>query len=140
MTSWTDFCALLKLHAEPVVLLEGRRSITPADAVKAVRMGRFLAEQFPGGRFRSGNAEGSDAAFAEGVAMVDPARLEVVTPYPGHRHKARVAGADYAAPCDAGRLCEPELLAQTVQATPENQRLIAQYGRPGKGGLRRLIW
>ncbi len=39
-------------------------------------MGRLLVERLPGVFFRSGNAEGSDMAFAEGVTGVDPARME----------------------------------------------------------------
>lgn len=134
--TWTKFCQLIQSQASPVILLEGRRSIPPPEAMQAARLARFLAEQFPQARFRSGNAEGSDAAFSEGVALVDPQRLEVVTPYPGHRKKARVSGASYASPEDMDRLCEPDLLAQTVQATPANRRLIEAFGKPGPGGAK----
>jgi hypothetical protein len=133
---WTEFSLLIQSQAAPVILLEGRRSIPPTEAMQAARVARFLAEQFPHARFRSGNAEGSDAAFSEGVALVDPQRLEVVTPYPGHRKKARVSGASYASPEDMDRLREPDLLAQTVQATPANRRLIETFGKPGASGAK----
>lgn len=134
--SWSEFSLLIQSQAAPVILLEGRRSIPPTEAIQAARVARFLAEQFPHARFRSGNAEGSDVAFSEGVALVDPQRLEVVTPYPGHRKKARVSGASYVSPEDMDRLREPDLLAQTVQATPANRRLIETFGKPGASGAK----
>ena len=36
--------------------------------------------EFPSAIFRSGNAEGSDAVFADAVAEIDPSRLELVIP------------------------------------------------------------
>ncbi len=131
MNSWHTFHNLVSRDSSPVILLEGRRSIPAADAVLAVRLGRFLASEFPYARFRSGNAEGSDAAFSEGVALADPTRLEVVVPYATHRKKARVDGAAYVSPQEVDRLCEPELLQETMNATPANKNLIAQYGRSG---------
>lgn len=136
MATWTDFCALMDAYERPVILLEGRRAIPPDEAEKAARLGRLLAERFPRARFRSGNAEGSDTAFSEGVALLDASRLEVVTPYAGHRHKARVGGACYTSPAEVDRLREPELLMETVKATPANRRLIEQYGKSGKGAAK----
>jgi hypothetical protein len=54
------------LSPNAVVLLEGRRGISEADAMAARDFGEFLARRFPALRFRSGNAEGADQAFSDG--------------------------------------------------------------------------
>ncbi len=91
---------ILVVEADPagVVLLEGRRGITEADAVKARDTARRLALRFPLLRFRSGNAKGSDEAFATGVADADASRLQLVLPYASHRKKARIPEASYDSP------------------------------------------
>lgn len=38
-------------------------------------------------KFRSGNAEGADQFFSNGVTSVDNKRLQVIIPYSGHRQK-----------------------------------------------------
>lgn len=123
-------------HPEPVILLEGRRSIPVSEQVLAVRLGRFLAVRYPNARFRSGNAEGSDAAFMEGVAMVDPSRLELVLPYAGHKKKSRVAGATYTSPETLGVVREQAMAEQTIRATPANRSLIEKRGKGGALGAK----
>jgi hypothetical protein len=75
-----EFTTIVQSTPEAVVLLEGRRSIPDHDAALATHTARMLMEQFPNLRFRSGNAEGTDQAFSEGVAQVAPWRLQVVAP------------------------------------------------------------
>lgn len=58
----------------------------------------MLAEKFPRLRFRSGNAPGSDEAFSNGIAAVDPTRLEIVAPYVSHREKFHYERASYHSP------------------------------------------
>lgn len=41
--------------------------------------------------FRSGNADGADQLFSDGVASVDSKRLQLITLYSGHRHKTNHA-------------------------------------------------
>ncbi len=70
-----------------VILLEGKRAVLPADQVKLETLGKILASRTQHMLFRSGNASGADFFFSKGVASVAPNRLQVVTPYRGHRRK-----------------------------------------------------
>jgi hypothetical protein len=75
-----------------VVLLEGKRDVLPEDAEKLVMLGHRLAAGTRHILFRSGNASGSDAFFAQGVVSVDPNRFQVVVPYDRHRTSSNQAG------------------------------------------------
>ena len=83
----------IKQYDKPgaVVLLEGKRKVAEEDKPKLVELGRHLATETTHMIFRSGNASGSDAFFSEGVVSVDHKRLEVITPYDGHRKKTNKA-------------------------------------------------
>lgn len=84
----------VKRSPDGVVLLEGRRDIPAGAALKATQVSALLALRYPHLRFRSGKAEGADAAFSGGVAQVDSQRLQIITPYPGHRKSAQYPGGD----------------------------------------------
>jgi hypothetical protein len=58
-----DFTALISNAADPVILVEGRRSIPETSAQSARRVASLLARRFPRLRFRSGNATGADEAL-----------------------------------------------------------------------------
>lgn len=73
-----------------IVLLEGKRKVRLGDENKLSLLGRLLAEKSTYIIFRSGNATGSDELFSQGVADVDPSRLEVIKPYASHRAAAEV--------------------------------------------------
>jgi len=79
-------------QAGTIILLEGKRNVNEADKPKLEALGRMLAEKLPKATFRSGNADGSDLYFSKGVASVDPERLQVITPYKGHRKNKNYAG------------------------------------------------
>lgn len=70
-----------------IVLLEGKRNVLDADKEKLFALGKLLASKSSKMTFRSGNAEGADQYFSEGVASIDFKRLQVITPYTGHRQK-----------------------------------------------------
>ncbi len=74
-----------------VVLLEGKRNVLEKDKEKLTALGKKLASNTSKMVFRSGNAEGSDQLFSDGVTSVDNKRLEVITPYAGHRKKTNNA-------------------------------------------------
>lgn len=74
-------------HSNSVILLEGKRNVLEADKDKLVALGKLLALKTSKMIFRSGNAEGADQFFSEGVASIDFKRLQVITPYTGHRQK-----------------------------------------------------
>lgn len=115
---------LLHSRTTPVVLLEGTRDVPDTDAPKLTALGCFLAKEFPHARFRSGNAEGSDTLFARGVEAVDPGRMEIVTPTPGHRKK-NLHPDNYVIPLNkVSAAHEHQLALSSNAATPANRNLI----------------
>lgn len=86
MTS-TDFFAKYKLE-NTLILLEGKRNVLDIDKEKLIQFGKFLAANLPNAKFRSGNADGADFYFSQGVLQVATERLQVITPYDNHRQKA----------------------------------------------------
>ncbi|MGO4820585.1 MULTISPECIES: hypothetical protein [unclassified Flavobacterium] len=89
MTS-SDFFA--KFNQENIIiLLEGKRNILEIDKDKLVQLGKFLASNLPYAKFRSGNADGADFYFSQGVLQVTKDRLQVITPYDNHRQKSNNA-------------------------------------------------
>lgn len=119
--------AMVEASERPVILLEGTRALGDAERPALVRVGRMLAERLPRAVFRSGNAPGSDEAFAEGVASVDAGRLEIVQPHPGHRRASIPAGA-YAT--DVGTVSARalrELALTTGGASPRHLELAKKY-------------
>jgi len=75
----------------PVILLEGKRDVREEDKPLLVRLGAQLAKEFSQCLFRSGNAAGADDLFVQGVAQVDPGRIQLVLPNRGHG-KQRIPG------------------------------------------------
>lgn len=73
-----------------VILLEGKRKVKAEDKQILINFGKKLAESSKNIVFRSGNASGADEYFSEGVASINPERLQVVMPYLSHRQKARL--------------------------------------------------
>ncbi len=74
-----------------IVLLEGKRNVLEADKENLVSLGKLLASTTSKMMFRSGNADGADYYFSIGVSVVDKSRLQVITPYTGHRQKSNQA-------------------------------------------------
>ena len=124
---------LLSSTASPVILLEGTRQL-PAEKRQALAdVGRRLAEAFPQAVFRSGNANGTDEAFAAGVANVPGAMLQLVLPTPGMGRSRRPSSATCLA-LDELPLEERFHLARESFATsPENHRIFELYLRGQSG-------
>lgn len=131
-----DFRALVARCPDGVVLLEGRRKIPERDAAAARMFAARLAREFPHLRFRSGNAEGSDEAFSDGVAEVDPERLQVIAPYETHRRKARRGKATYDSPASLGSVQESAVAAATVAASPRSEGLVRRRGTAGRSAAK----
>ena len=92
--------------------------------------GRRLPRGFRAPAFRSGNADGSDQAFSEGVAAVDASRLRIVAPYAAHRRKCRYPGARYDSPESLGRARKESILRATIAATPRNKDIFSTDAPP----------
>lgn len=108
-----------------IVLLEGKRDVADADQKSLTELGMKLASSTKFMLFRSGNAAGADHFFSEGVFQVDPARLQVITPYTSHRKKTN---ADYTSiPLDNVNLMEePEVVYQS-KYNKKTANLIDKY-------------
>ena len=107
-----------------IILLEGTRKVPSADAPALRAFAAELARRYPHALFRTGNASGSDELFAEGIASVDPSRLQYVLPYAGHR-KSKLNPVSYAiALSDLSGVHEEDVAWHTKQATPKNERVI----------------
>lgn len=112
-------------RAEAIVLLEGKRQVLPEDQDRLVALGKMLAERTVHMTFRSGNATGADQYFSLGVTQVDPSRLQVITPYTGHRQAKNLAQHTLALD-QIDLLAEPEV----VYATKRNKKMekwVDQY-------------
>lgn len=107
-----DLCEFLEGAEQPVLLVEGTRSVPEADMPQLSQMGALLAKRLPRVTFRTGNAQGSDTAFAEGVASVDPSRIQFVLPTTG-MGKARI-------PVESPRFALADASAQA-------QNLLGEY-------------
>jgi len=113
----------------PVILLEGTRRVPEAQRPLLSQFARQLAQALPHAVFRSGNAEGSDDSFAQGVAEVDAHRLQLVLPTPGMGRQRRPAGAaDHALNELPPSERKPLTQARTA-ASPENHRIFDLYLR-----------
>jgi hypothetical protein len=124
---------LLASAAAPVILLEGTRQL-PAEKRQALAdVGRRLAETFPQALFRSGNATGTDEAFAAGVATVPGARLQLVLPTPGMGRTRRPVSATCLALDDLSQEERHHLARESLAASPENHRLFDLYLRGQSG-------
>ncbi len=124
--------AFLDKQESPVLLLEGIRARPEADRFKVIAMGRMLAQRLPGVRFRSGNAEGADTDFAEGVAAADPGRMEYVMTHAGMGRKRRVEGCRTISLAELPNVAGSELFASTHRATPSTVGLLDAYRASGR--------
>lgn len=106
-------------------MLEGKRNVLPADTEKLIALGRLLATNTKQMIFRSGNAAGADQLFSDGVVSVNAERLQVVTPYSGHRKKTNVAFQTYSLE-EMDLAAEPEVVYH-ARGNKKMEKLIDQY-------------
>jgi hypothetical protein len=128
------FTALVQDSENPLILLEGRRSIPETAARSARRVAASLARRFPELLFRSGNATGTDQAFAAGIIETAPERLEIIAPDPRHRLRDRHPLVRYASPESLAPADLAAIQALTIAASPANHRLMQRYGHGGRAG------
>ncbi len=108
-----------------IVLLEGKRNVLEADKEKLTALGRLLVSKTVKMTFRSGNADGSDQLFSNGVTSVDNKRLQVITPYAGHRQKSNQAYETISLD-DINIAAEPEVVYQS-KSNKKMEKLIDQF-------------
>ena len=119
----SEFSQAIQEARRPVILLEGTRSLARESEPFVEAFAAQLAARFPGAIFRSGNAPGSDQAFARGVASIDVSRLEVVVPYTRHRLTERPQGVRVLSLDDIAD--DDELGRLTLDASPIYEKLFA---------------
>jgi len=124
----SQFVRLISAYPEPVVLLEGRREISDDMAAAARRFACLLAARLPQLKFRSGNASGSDEAFARGVADCDPSRMELIVPYKGHRRAGREGVRSFSA--DDLSFEQRAIVAEATYAASPRSRGLMQARSP----------
>lgn len=127
MPSLADFVRRHGVTKPLVILLEGRRAIPAEWAAKAERVGALLARHLPEAVFRTGNAPGSDVAFARGVASVDASRLEYVVPYGGWRRGTLQPGARLLEFDKLGSALVNDARDLAIHVSPENRRVFEGY-------------
>jgi hypothetical protein len=123
MTS-TDFFNKHNLE-NTIILLEGKRNVLESDKENLINFGKFLATNLPKAKFRSGNADGADFYFSQGVLQVTTNRLQVITPYDNHRQKANNA-FDTISLDQIDLLNEPEVVYQSKN-NKKTKSLIDKY-------------
>jgi len=105
-----------------------------AERLQAV--GAWLAETYANAIFRSGNADGSDTAFAAGVVSVDPSRMQYVLPSPSMGKKRRHPDAPCYSLSDLPQEELEHLCDLSIAATQKSERLAASAcGRIQSGPL-----
>jgi hypothetical protein len=124
---------LLSRTTTPVILLEGTRQLPAEKRQALVDVGQRLAQAFPQAIFRSGNAAGTDEAFAAGVATVPGSKLQLVLPTPGMGRSRRPAFATCLALEDLPQAERHHLTRESLAASPENHRLFDLYLRGQSG-------
>lgn len=108
-----------------IVLLEGKRKVSEQDQQKLIKLGHILALQTKHIIFRSGNAEGADQLFSEGVVSVDKKRLQVITPYSTHRKNKNVADETISLN-ELNLATEPEVVYQSKR-NKKTSHLVDQF-------------
>lgn len=118
-----------------IILLEGTRSITSAEELKLIELGRDTAHINPNCLFRSGNAPGSDESFIRGVRQVNTASIQLVLPFFNHRNTKH--------PTTTKVFCLDELSSVEIddlkylsnQANPGRKSLVNLYDCENKSRL-----
>jgi hypothetical protein len=108
-----------------VILLESKRKVLDADAEKLTALGKLLTTCTTKIIFRSGNADGADYYFSLGVTTVDYLRLQVITPYYGHRERTNEAYETISLE-DINLAAEPEVVYQSKN-NKKTKKLIDHY-------------
>ena len=111
--------------ANAIVLLEGKRNVLAEDKEKLTALGSLLASRTSKMMFRSGNADGADQYFSLGVSAVDKKRLQVITPYSGHRKKTNHAYETVSLE-DINLVEEPEVVYQSKK-NKKTVNLVDKY-------------
>lgn len=122
---YLEFLNFTQKYNRPVILIEGTRTLPDSDRPKLIKLGKKLAIDLPTAIFRTGNAKGSDEAFAEGVQQIDPNRLEYVLPYQNHR-KDKIPKQSFRLSLpDILEIAKEQAIYITINSSPSYSSLLA---------------
>jgi hypothetical protein len=115
----------IELYDRPgvVLLFFGKRELPLDEAVRVHNLGKLLISKTQHILFRSGNAQGADEKFINGVADVD--RVQLIIPWNGHRATARVGYHFYS--LDDLTILNEDRAAYTAFTNQPNIRLVTRY-------------
>lgn len=119
-----QFCTEFK-NKNTIILLEGKRNVLENDKEKLIQLGKILSKNLPLATFRSGNADGTDFYFSQGVLEVAPERLQVITPYNNHRQKQNNAYETIS--LDEINLVNEEVVIYQSKNNKKTKSLIDKY-------------
>lgn len=121
------------VNPKAIILLEGTRKLPDEKIVLLNEFAYELALKLPDAKFRTGNAKGSDEAFATGIIKLNPKKLEYIVPRKNMRTKYRNQDS---ACYSADELPEDELnkiVEISIKANPKNKKLILKGIENKKG-------
>lgn len=133
---YTDFLKNISGITAPVVLLEGKRKVHEEDRNKLIQLGSKVAQDLPGCIFRSGNADGADTLFAEGVARVNPGNIQHIVPYKTHKPQNIQPGSIIISVEDISLTKDSELIRIAKTAGSHKKGLIDFFFTDKKTALR----
>lgn len=122
------------INSNPVIVLEGTRKLPEGKRAILKAFALELANKIPNATFRTGNAEGSDEAFAEGITSIYPEKLEYILPRKNNRSKYRHKDSPFYS-ADELPLSELEKIIQlSNHASPKNAAMLnsALLNKKGK--------
>lgn len=132
-----ELAKLIDSCEQPVILLEGSRTVLEKDAARLTRLAAKLAQKFPRAIFRSGGASGSDTLFAEGINQTNKNQLQLVLPTSRNLKTGNSAIKTLRDVCfeQTSETEQKEIFKLTEQATPDYRGLIEFYQQNKKGKL-----
>lgn len=122
------------LNTNPVIVLEGTRKLPENKKGILSEFAVELSQKIPNAIFRTGNAKGSDEAFAEGVIKNDAKRLQYIIPRENSRRKFRHKNSPF---FSADKIPDHELkylIEISNRASPKNSSMLntALINKKGK--------
>ena len=122
--TYEQFDSLVRENQQPVILVEGTRDLCESHIETLVEFGKRLATVYPHAVFRTGNAMGSDEAFAKGIKSVDSSRLQYVLPYTGHRQNTIDSSSYQIAVTEISSETQEKAICYTSDSSPEYRTMI----------------
>lgn len=126
---FSEFVAHMKALKTPVILLHGIRKLPRSQREILSEVASMMASRLPKATFRTGNAPGAETAFQEGLAEIDPQRLQYLLPYASYGNRKIPPGAATVCLDEIPRAVLKNLATQTLKASPKSKLPLERYLR-----------